>query len=85
MVLDTVSYEAGAPSDNTSEDEGGFEDESGVSHLQTARPTSRGHVPSSSFISTAFDEEWVMSTGPNTIHFAVDTALWPSQKCRTRR
>jgi hypothetical protein len=28
--------------------------------------------------------EWAGSTGPNTIHFAVDTALWPSEKCSTR-
>ena len=34
LVWDSKSYEAGAPSDNSSEDDGGFEDEPGVSHLQ---------------------------------------------------
>jgi len=37
-------------------------------------------VPSSSLSSTAFDEEWASSTGPNTIHFAVDTALWHTER-----
>ena len=77
MVLDSESYEAGAPSNNSSEDEGGFEDVPGVSHLQPDRPTSRGHAPSSSFSSNAFDEE-VRLTGPNNIHFAVDRALYSS-------
>jgi len=38
----TANYEAGALSDSSSEDEGGLEDEPGVSHLQPDRPTSRG-------------------------------------------
>jgi hypothetical protein len=33
LVWDSESYEAGAPSYNSSEDERGFEDELGVSHL----------------------------------------------------
>ena len=41
MVWDTVSCEAGAPSDNKSEDEGGFEDKPGASHLQSDRSTTR--------------------------------------------
>ena len=35
LVWDSESYKAGAPSDNSSEDDGGFEDEPGVSNLQT--------------------------------------------------
>jgi len=35
LVWDSESYEEGAPSDNSSEDDGGFEDGPGVSHLQT--------------------------------------------------
>jgi hypothetical protein len=34
LVSDSDSYQARAPSDNSSEDEGGFEDDPGVSHLQ---------------------------------------------------
>jgi len=34
LVWDSKSYEAGAPSDRSSEDEGGFEYEPGLSHLQ---------------------------------------------------
>jgi len=34
LFWDSESYEAGAPSYNSSEDKGGFEDESGVSNLQ---------------------------------------------------
>ena len=44
LVWDSVSYEAGVPSYNSSEDEGGFEDKSGVSHLQPDQPTTRGHA-----------------------------------------
>jgi len=51
LVWDSESYKAGAPSDNSSEDEGGFEDEPGV------RPISRSHASSSSFSSNASDEE----------------------------
>ena len=35
LVWDSESYEAGAPSDNSFDDDGGFEDGPGVSHLQT--------------------------------------------------
>ena len=41
LVWDSQSYEAGTVSVNSSEDEGGFEDESGVSRLQMNRPTER--------------------------------------------
>jgi hypothetical protein len=64
LVLDSESYEAGAPSDSSSEDEGGFEDVPGVSHLQPDWPTSRGHASSSSFSSNAFDEEEIFVSRP---------------------
>jgi hypothetical protein len=57
LVWDSESYEAGAPSESSSEDDEGFENEPGVSQLQPDRPTSRGHVPSSSFPSNAADVE----------------------------
>ena len=56
LVWDNESDEAGAPSNSTSEDEGGFEEEQGVSHVQPDRPTSSGQVSSSS-LSSASDEE----------------------------
>ena len=41
LAWDSESYKVGAPSDSISEEQGGFEDEPGVSHLQPDRPTSR--------------------------------------------
>ena len=64
LVWDSKSYEAWAPRDNTSEDEGGFEDKPGVSHLQLDRPTTRGHASSSSFSSNASNEEDIFHSGP---------------------
>jgi hypothetical protein len=61
MVRDSMSYEAGAPSDNTSEDEGGFERARGVT--PATGPTTRGHVSSSSFSSNATNEE-IFHSGP---------------------
>ncbi len=63
LVWDSESYEAGAPSSSTSEDEGGFEDEQGVSHVQPDRPTSSGQASSSSFSSSVSDEEAVFQSG----------------------
>jgi len=56
LVGDRERYEAGAPSDSSSEEEGGFEYEPGLSHLQLDSPTSRGHVTSSLFSSSASKE-----------------------------
>ena len=63
LVWDSESEKAGVPSDSFSENEGGFEDEPGVSHLQLDLPTSRGQV-SSSLLSSASDEEEVFQNGP---------------------
>jgi hypothetical protein len=48
LIWDSDSDEAGASSYSSSEDEGGFEDKQGVSHLQPDRPTSTGQTYSSS-------------------------------------
>jgi len=64
LVLDNESYEAGAPSDSSSEDEGGFGDVPGVSHLQPDRPTSRAYASSSSFSSNAFDGDDTFESRP---------------------
>ena len=45
------------PNDSISEDEGGCEDESGVSDPQLNRPTSSAQASGSSFPSSASDEE----------------------------
>jgi hypothetical protein len=85
LVWDCQSYEAGAASGKSSEDEGGFEDESGVSNLQPNRPTER--VKQFVFFKCLWwrgnFSEWARSTGPNTVHFAVDMVFWPSKKCNT--
>jgi len=47
LICDSERYESRAPNNKSSEGEGGFEDEPGVSHLQPERPTSRGHASSS--------------------------------------
>ena len=57
LVWDSESEEAGAPSDSFFEDEGGCEDESGVSDPQLNRPTSSAQASGSSFPSSASDEE----------------------------
>ena len=64
MVWDSESYEAGALSENSYEDKGGFEDKPGVLHLQPDWPKTRGHAPSSSFSSNAPDEEEIFQSGP---------------------
>jgi len=63
LVWDIESHEAGAPSYNNSEDEGGCEDEPQVSHLRSDQPTTRGHMSSSSFSSNASDEKEVFRMG----------------------
>jgi hypothetical protein len=75
MVWDTVSYEAGAPSGNTSVDEGGVEDEPGVLHLQPDRPTTRGHASSGSFSSNASNEE-IFHSGPRQQIQTPSTSQW---------
>ena len=71
LVWDSQNYDAGAPGDNSSEDEGGSEDEPGVSHLQPDRPTSSGQASSSSFVTSASDgfqsgsgQQWTRPSGP---------------------
>jgi hypothetical protein len=63
LVWDSESDEAGAPSSSTSEDEGGFEDEPVVSHVQPDLPSSSGQVSSSS-LSSASDKEEDVQSGP---------------------
>ena len=65
LAWDKESNEAGVPSDSFSENEGGFEDEPGLSHLQPDLPTSSGQSSSSSFSSSASDEEEVFQNGPD--------------------
>jgi hypothetical protein len=45
LVWNSESEDTEASSDSTSEDEGDFQEETGVSHLQTDRPTSSGQRP----------------------------------------
>ena len=63
LVWYNESYEVGAPSDSSSEVEGGFKEEPGVSHLQPDRPASRCHASSSSLSSNACDEEEIFQSG----------------------
>ena len=55
LVWDSESDEISASNDSTSEDEGGFRDEPGVSNLQPERPTSSSQVSSTSFATSASD------------------------------
>ena len=64
LVWDSESDEAGASRDSFSEDEGGFEDEPGVSRLQPDCPTYSGQASSSSLSSSASDEEEGFQSGP---------------------
>ena len=65
-------------SNSSYEDEGGFENEPGVSYLQPDRPTSRGHESRISCSSIASDEEEIFQSGPGQ---QVQT---PSTSQRTR-
>jgi len=64
LVWDSQNYDAGAPGDNSSEDEGGSEDEPGVSHLQPDQPTSTRNSSSCSFSSNASDEGEIFQSEP---------------------
>jgi hypothetical protein len=64
LIWDSDSDEAGASSYSSSEDEGGFEDKPGVSHLQPDCPTSIGQISSSSSSGSASDEEEAVQSGP---------------------
>jgi len=71
LVWDIESDETLASSDSTSEDEGGFRDKPGVSHLKLDRPTSSGQASSSSFVTSASDgfqsgsgQQWTWPSGP---------------------
>ena len=71
LVWDSESEETSASSDSTSDDEGGFRDEPGVSHLQLDRPTSSGQASSSSFVTSVSDgfqsgsgQQWTRPSGP---------------------
>jgi len=71
LVWDSESDETSVSSDSTSEDEGGFRDEPGVSHLKPDCPTSSGQASSSSFVTSASDgfqsgsgQQWTRPSGP---------------------
>jgi hypothetical protein len=55
LVWNSESEEAEASSDSVSEDEGGYQDEPGVSNLQPDLPTSTGQATSSSVSKSASD------------------------------
>ena len=65
LVWDSESEDTAATSETMAEDEGGLEDEPGVSHLQLDHPTSSGQSSSSSIetsasdhIQTGSDQQW---------------------------
>jgi hypothetical protein len=71
LVWDSESEDAATSSESTSDDEGIFQDEPGVSHLQPDRPTSSGQVSSSSISTSASDgfqsgsgQQWTRPSGP---------------------
>jgi len=71
LVWDSESEDVATSSDSTSEDEGDFQDEPGVSHLQPDRPTSSGQASSSSMSTSASDgfqsesgQQWTRPSGP---------------------
>lgn len=71
LVWNSESEGTETSSESTSEDEGGFQDEPGVSHLQPDRPTSSGQASSSSISTSASDgfqsgsgQQWTRPSGP---------------------
>jgi hypothetical protein len=80
LVWDSESDEAEAMSDSVSEDEGGFQGQPALSHLQPDSRRSNGQASSISIFSSASDGFWSGSgqqvqIGP----FAVHTTLCPSR------
>jgi hypothetical protein len=65
LIWDSDSDEASASSDSSSENEGGFEDKPGVSHLQPDRPTSIGQISNSSSSASASEEQEDFQSGPS--------------------
>ena len=61
---------------SSSEDEGGFEDQPGVSHLQPDRPTSSGHTSSSTIFASAADEEEIVQSGQGQQVQMSSTSEW---------
>jgi hypothetical protein len=84
LVWDSENYEAGAPNDSSSEDEGSFEEEPGVSHLKPDRPASRGNASSSSFSSNVGDEEEMFQSGPGQQVQIPSTLQW-TRPCGPQR
>jgi hypothetical protein len=76
LVWDSQSYDAGALKDNSSEDEGGFEDEPEVLHLQPDQPISTGNSSISSFSSNASDEGEIFQSGPGQQVQTPPTLQW---------
>jgi len=73
LVWNSGSEETVASCDSTSEDEGGFQDEPGVSHLQPDHLTSSGQASSSSILTSASDgfhsgsgQQWKRPSGPQS-------------------
>ena len=60
LLWDSESDETSASSISSSEDEGGFEDQPGVSCLQPDRPASSGQISGSSVAGSASEEEQVV-------------------------
>jgi hypothetical protein len=76
LVWDSQSYDARAPRDNSSEEEGGFEDEPGMSHLQLDQATSMGNSSSRSFSSNASDKGEIFQSGPGQQVHTPSTSQW---------
>ena len=82
LVQDSESDEAGAPSDSSSEDER----ERFWRWASSVTPATRLPNIQQHFLQCLWwrsSSDGARSTGPNTIHFTVYTALWPSEKCCT--
>jgi hypothetical protein len=75
LIWDSQSDEVGASIESSSEDEGGFEDQPGVSHLQPDYPTSSGHPSSSQISASVSEEEEVIESGPGQ-QVQMPFALW---------
>jgi hypothetical protein len=71
MIWDSESEDAATSSESALEDEGDFQNEPGVSHLQPDRPTSSGQASSSSMSTDVSDgfqsgsgQQWTRPSGP---------------------
>jgi hypothetical protein len=78
LIWDSECEEVGTSSISSAEDEGGFEDQPGVSCLQPDCPTCSGQISGSSISGSASEGEQVVESGPGQqVQMPSTSWTWP--------